>query len=91
MRFLRLATFDSVFVRFFLRPRPISIFKRHRQLRYKVIGTGAPSLPSTTVILTVFKDRAVLRDTARRCNIFVAYQLHPAPESAARIDSCKTL
>ena len=76
---------------FFLRPRPISICKRHLPLRCKVSGTGAPSLLSTTVILTVFKDRTVLRDTARRCNILVAYQLHPAPESAARIDSCETL
>ena len=53
--------------------------------------TGAPSLPSTTVILTVFKDRAVLRDTARRYNILVANQLPPAPEDAARTDRSETL
>ena len=71
--------------------RPISIFMRHLQLRCKVSDTGAPSLPSTTVILTLFKDRAVLRDPSRRYNILVAHQLHPAPESAARINSCETL
>ena len=61
---------------------------RHLQLRCRVSDRGAPSLPSTTVILTVFKDRAVLLDTARRYNILVALQLHPASESAARIDGC---
>ena len=50
--------------------------------------TGAPSLPNTTVISTVFKDRAVLRDTPRRHNIWAACELHPEPESAAQIDSC---
>ena len=58
---------------------------RHPELRCKVSDTGAPSLPSTTVILTVFKDRAVLRDTARRYNILVTYQLHPAPETATQL------
>ena len=91
MRVLRLATFDSILVFFFLRPRPISIFMRHLQLRCKVSDAGAPSLPSTTVILTVFEDRAVLRDTACRYSILVADPLHPACESVARIDSCETL
>ena len=48
----------------------------HLQVRCKVSDTGAPSLSSTTVILTVFKDRTILRDTTRRYNILVAYQLH---------------
>ena len=82
MRFLGLATFNAVFVWLCLPPRTISIFMHHLQLRCKVSDTGAPNLPSTSVILTVF---AVLRDTLRR------YQLHPAPENAARIDSCETL
>ena len=64
---------------------------RYLRLKWKVSDTGAPSLVSTTIIVVVFKDRAVLRETARRYNILVAYQLNPAPESAAMIDSCETL
>ena len=48
MRFLRLATFDS-----FLRPRPVSIFMRHLQLRCKVSDTVSQVLlasPSTAMI-----------------------------------------
>ena len=70
MRFLRPATFDSVFSSVFFWPRQISIFMCHLLLRCKVSGTDAPRLPSTTVILTVFKDRAVLQDIPRRNNIF---------------------